>query len=195
MLEIKCETPGSNPAQASSCLSLHPIIPAAGPAVSAHVLAVSDVGLRALEGRGAPPPPPLFVHYDLPVRKVGVPGFGVLRLPKQDLHLLGLPRRLQIPVSEPDLECLLLTCMYAPSSTTQLCCQIAFILADCCSMCSAFRLLGCSWWLTLLTWHNLWSGYVAAGHLHAAGGGGQQGPPLGGAPRHRRVLCRRRQGG
>jgi hypothetical protein len=46
--------------------------PAAGPAVSAHVLAVSDVGLRALEGRGAPPPPPLFVHYDLPVRKVRV---------------------------------------------------------------------------------------------------------------------------
>ena len=38
----------------------------------AHVLAVSEVGLRALEGRGAPPPPPLFVHYDLPVRKVRV---------------------------------------------------------------------------------------------------------------------------
>lgn len=36
----------------------------------ANVLAVSDVGLRALEGRGAPPPPPLLVHYDLPARKV-----------------------------------------------------------------------------------------------------------------------------
>lgn len=37
---------------------------------AAHVLVVSDVGLRAMEGRGAPPPPPLFVHYDLPIRKV-----------------------------------------------------------------------------------------------------------------------------
>ena len=44
------------------------------------MLAVSDVGLRALEGRGAPPPPPLFVHYDLPVRKVGGSDFRVLRL-------------------------------------------------------------------------------------------------------------------
>lgn len=35
----------------------------------AHVLVVSDVGLRALEGRGMPPPPPLLLHYDLPARK------------------------------------------------------------------------------------------------------------------------------
>jgi hypothetical protein len=33
-----------------------------------------------------------------------------------------------------------------------------------------------------------------SGHLYTAGSSRQQGPPLGGAPRHRRLLCRRRQG-
>jgi len=35
----------------------------------ARVLAITDVGLRALEARGAVPPVPLFIHYDLPVRR------------------------------------------------------------------------------------------------------------------------------
>ena len=34
-----------------------------------HALAVTDVGMRALEGRGGPAVAPLLVHYDLPVRK------------------------------------------------------------------------------------------------------------------------------
>ncbi len=45
--------------------------------MTAHVLVISDVGMRALEGAGARAPQkhalpqlPLFVHYDLPVRKV-----------------------------------------------------------------------------------------------------------------------------
>lgn len=38
-----------------------------------QVLAMSDVGVRAVEARGSVPPVPLFVHYDLPVRRVPGP--------------------------------------------------------------------------------------------------------------------------
>ena len=68
-----------------------PCLYCSGPAVSAHVLATSDVGLRALEGRGGQPPPPLFVHYDLPVRKAWMSNQAAYRCSARIHKLHALP--------------------------------------------------------------------------------------------------------
>lgn len=142
---------------------------AADGGAAANVLAVSDVGLRALEGRGAPLAPPLFVHFDLPTRKVRI-------RPASRSHLMKMTRasrwssvlpgvHLLLP-ARPLLARLGWRSSILPASN-QPACIMHQLTRRCCS---------------------------SPGGVHAAGGGGEPGARLERALRHRRVFCRRREG-